>query len=138
MHTEIKWIPGHKDIKANKEADKAMKQAVKLKGEDATIPKSTHKPLKSVRSVLIQQTITHEWNMSWKSQMHDAQTTMLHHLKALPSCYFRASKGVQGSCTPLVLLELEVSSLRLLKQKRKYLSDSYQESLQTQKGGMIL
>ena len=46
---------------------------LKLKGEDGTIQKSTHKPLKSVRSVLIKPIITHKWNTSWKSQTHDAK-----------------------------------------------------------------
>jgi hypothetical protein len=73
MRVEIKWIPGHKDIEGNETVDKATKQAAKSKGEDPTIPKSTHKPLKSARSVLIQRTTTYDWNTLWKSQMHNAK-----------------------------------------------------------------
>ena len=73
MHVEIKWIPGHRDIEGNEEADKAAKEAAKSKGEDAIIPRSTHKPLKSARSVLIKRSITQDWNTSWKSQTHDAK-----------------------------------------------------------------
>jgi len=73
MRTEIKWIPGHKDIIGNETADKVMKRATKLKGEDTTIPESTHGPLISVRSVLIKRAITYDWDTLWKSQTREAR-----------------------------------------------------------------
>lgn len=50
------------------EADKAAKEAARSEGEDANIPRSIYKPLKSVRSVNIKREITDDWNKSWQSQ----------------------------------------------------------------------
>jgi hypothetical protein len=77
MAIEIIWVPGHEDVEGNEKADEADKETAKSEGNDPSIPKSTHKPLKSVRSVCIKREVTEEWNTSWQSQSqaqnHDAK-----------------------------------------------------------------
>jgi len=60
MSTEIKWVPGHENVKGNEEADEAAKEAAKSEGNDPHIPRSTHKPLKSARSVYIKRKMTED------------------------------------------------------------------------------
>jgi hypothetical protein len=68
MVIEIEWVPGHEDVEGNEKADKAAKEAAKSEGNDPSIPRSMHKPLKSARSQLIRQEIIEEWNKSCQSQ----------------------------------------------------------------------
>ena len=56
------------------ERTKQRKRQRSPREKDAiNIPKSKHKPLKSARSVIINRSITLDWNMLWKSQTHDAK-----------------------------------------------------------------
>jgi ribonuclease HI len=54
MVIEIIWVPGHEDVEGN---EKAAKEAAKSEGNDPSILRSMHKPLKSARSQLIKQEI---------------------------------------------------------------------------------
>lgn len=67
MATEIRWVPSHEDVDGNEKADKAAKEAAQSQGNDLHIPKSTHKPLKSARTVCIKRDVTKEWDEAWQS-----------------------------------------------------------------------
>jgi hypothetical protein len=83
MCTKIKWIPGHKNIRGKETVDRAAKQAARSKGEDMATPRSTHKPLKSARSVLIKRIAAHDWDTSWKSEACNAK--QLHRITSKPN-----------------------------------------------------
>jgi ribonuclease HI len=67
MVIEVIWVPGHEDVDGNEKEDEAAKEAAKLEGNNPNIPTSTHKPLKSARSVCIKRDVTNDWDESWQS-----------------------------------------------------------------------
>jgi ribonuclease HI len=74
MTVDFAWIPGHKEIEGNEEADKAAKEAAKSEGNDESIPTTRHHPLKSATAMLIEQSVTEDWKRTWETgQNHDAQ-----------------------------------------------------------------
>ena len=62
---------GHEGVRGNEEADEAAKEAAKSEGKETNIPTTTHKPLKSTRSMCIKWEIMEDWNISWQSQSPD-------------------------------------------------------------------
>ena len=93
MSTEIKWVPGYEGVRGNEEADEAVKEAANSAGNKPNITKSTHKPLKSARSVCIKWEMMEDWNTSWQS--HDRDAKQLRQITRKPNA-LRGSKFYQA------------------------------------------
>lgn len=85
MAIEFVWVPGHEDVEGNEMADKAAKEAAKSEGNDASIPRSTHKPLKATRSQCIKREITNEWNESCQRQSLNREANHLLRITKKPN-----------------------------------------------------
>jgi ribonuclease HI len=85
MIIEIIWVPGHEDVAGNEKADEAAKEAAKSEGNDPSIPRSSHKPLKSARSVCIKREVTDDWNESWESQAPNRDAKQLRQITKKPN-----------------------------------------------------
>src|SRR5579859_2960008 len=64
------WIPGHMNIAGNEKANKAARDAAKSKTPDVNF---IHKPLKSSRSNIINQTTKRDWLNAWKNGKDNAK-----------------------------------------------------------------
>jgi len=87
MTSEIKWVPGHEGVRGNQEADEAAKEAAKSEGKETNIPTTTHKPLKSTRSMRIKREIMEDWNISWQSQSPDRDAKQLRQITKKPNAW---------------------------------------------------